>query len=94
MKHVIIAVFVAIAAHRQLIPNASTQTRSPPHKFPDPCDNPTVKRWGPMDQKGNFNYITPAKVLDALKLVREGRLIRLDHLIEPGRNGVIGRHGY
>ena len=65
-----------------------------PHKFPDPCDNPTVKRWGPMDQKGNFNYITPAKILDALKLVREGRLIRLDHLIEPGRNGVIGRHGY
>ena len=43
-----------------------------------------------MDQKGNFNYITPAKILDALKLVREGRLIRLDHLIEPGRNGVIG----
>jgi len=31
MKHVIIAVFVAIAAHRQLIPNASTQTRSPSH---------------------------------------------------------------
>src|SRR5437899_8133655 len=43
-----------------------------------------------MDQKGNFNYITPSKILDALKLVREGRLIRLDHLIEPGRNGVIG----
>src|SRR5262245_30648258 len=61
-----------------------------PFVFPDPCDNPTVKRWGPTDQKGNFNYITPVKILNALKLVREGRLIRLDHLIEPGRNGVVG----
>ena len=57
---------------------------------PDPCDNPTVKRWGPQDQRGNFNLITPAKVLDALKLVKDGRFIRLDHLWEPGRNGVLG----
>lgn len=57
---------------------------------PDPCENPTVKRWGRQDQKGNFNFVTPAKVLSALKLVREGRLIRLDHLWEPGRNGVLG----
>jgi hypothetical protein len=61
-----------------------------PHEYPDPCNNPTVNRWGRADQKGNFNYVTPAKILDALKLVREGRTIRLDHLIEPGRNGVIG----
>jgi hypothetical protein len=57
---------------------------------PDPCDNPTVRRWGKDDQKGNFNFVTPAKVLDALKLVKEGRFIRLDHLWEPGRNGVLG----
>ena len=95
MKHVIIAVFVAIAGASTAYSQRKYADPIPqPHKFPDPCDNPTVKRWGPMDQKGNFNYITPAKILDALKLVREGRLIRLDHLIEPGRNGVIGRHGY
>jgi hypothetical protein len=29
-------------------------------------------------------------VLEAMKLVREGRFIRLDHLWEPGRNGVLG----
>src|SRR6185503_12320523 len=51
---------------------------------PDPCDNATVRRWGKDDQKGNFNFVTPAKVLDALKLVKEGRFIRLDHLWEPG----------
>lgn len=56
----------------------------------DPCDNTTVKRWGREDQKGNFNYLSPAKVLESLKLVREGRFIRLDHLWEPGRNGVLG----
>jgi len=91
MKHVIIAVFVVIAgASTAYSQRKYADPIAQPHKFPDPCDNPTVKRWGPMDQKGNFNYITPAKVLDALKLVRDGRLIRLDHLIEPGRNGVIG----
>jgi len=95
MKHVIIAVSVLIAGASTAYSQRKYADPIPqPHKFPDPCDNPTVKRWGPMDQKGNFNYITPAKILDALKLVREGRLIRLDHLIEPGRNGVIGRHGY
>lgn len=60
---------------------------------PDPCDNATVARWGKQDQKGNFNYLTPAKTLEALKLVREGRFIRLDHLWEPGRNGVLGNIG-
>ena len=91
MKHVIIAVFVLIAGASTAYSQRKYADPIPqPYKFPDPCDNPTVKRWGPMDQKGNFNYITPAKVLDAVKLVREGRLIRLDHLIEPGRNGVIG----
>src|SRR2546423_7326573 len=53
-----------------------------PLTSPDPCDNPTVKRWGPKDQRGNFNFVTPAKVLSALKLVKEGRLIRVDHLWE------------
>ena len=56
-----------------------------PFTFPDPCNNPTVRRWGPDDQKGNFNYITPEKILNALKAVEEGRLIRLDHIIEPAR---------
>src|SRR5207245_7347515 len=51
---------------------------------------PTVKRWRPMEQKGNFNYITTNKSIYAMKSVREGRLIHLDHLIEPGRNGAIG----
>ncbi len=71
--------------YADLIPNPLTP--------PDPCANATVTRWGKQDQKGNFNYLTPAKTLEALKLVREGRFIRLDHLWEPGRNGVLGNVG-
>src|SRR5215475_9527032 len=80
MKPLIVIMFVLIAGASTAYSQRKYADLIPqPHKFPDPCDNPTVKRWEPMDQKGNFNYITPAKVLDALKLVREGRMIRLDH---------------
>src|SRR6478735_10830842 len=34
-------------------------------------------RWGPEDQRGNGNLMTPLKVLDALKLVRTGEIISL-----------------
>ncbi len=48
MKHVIIAVFVAIAGASTAYSQRKYADPIPqPHKFPDPCDNPTVKRWGP-----------------------------------------------
>ncbi len=89
---------VVLAAGASFFPPVFAQTTARtyadpipnPHRYPDPCNNPTVTRWGPGDQKGNFNYITPAKIVTALKLATEGLVIRLDHLIEPGRNGVIG----
>ena len=34
-------------------------------------------RWGPEDQRGNGNLMTPQKVLDALKLIRTGEIISL-----------------
>jgi kynurenine formamidase len=34
-------------------------------------------RWGPDDQKGNGNLMTPAKTLQAIKLVKSGEVISL-----------------
>ena len=40
-----------------------------------PC--PTASKFGPNDQIGNVNYITPAKTLAATKLVTTGKAYRL-----------------
>ncbi len=40
-----------------------------------PC--PTASKFGPDDQIGNANYITPAKTLSATKLVTKGKAYRL-----------------
>ena len=40
-----------------------------------PC--PTASKFGPNDQIGNVNYVTPAKTLAASKLVTKGKTYRL-----------------
>ena len=40
-----------------------------------PC--PTASKFGPDDQIGNLNYLTPAKTLAATKLVTKGKAYRL-----------------
>lgn len=47
-----------------------------------PC--PTASKFGPDDQIGNVNYITPAKTLAATKLVTKGKAYRLG--IETNKN--------
>lgn len=47
-----------------------------------PCA--TVSRFGPNDQIGNLNHVTPAKTLAASKLVTRGKAYRLG--IETNRN--------
>jgi kynurenine formamidase len=39
-------------------------------------------RWGPEDQAGASNHITPEKVLDALKLVKTGKIYELGRVYE------------
>lgn len=41
-------------------------------------------RWGAGDQIGAGNLLTPERRLAALRLVREGRLLDLSHVIETG----------
>ena len=41
-------------------------------------------RWGPQDQAGASNWITPEKVLAAAKLIKTGKVYNLDHVYEAG----------
>jgi kynurenine formamidase len=41
-------------------------------------------RWGPQDQAGASNHMTPAKVLAASKLIKTGKVYNLDHPYETG----------
>ncbi len=52
--------------------------------FPQQKPCPTASKFGPDDQIGNVNHITPAKTLAATKLVTRGKAYRLG--IETNKN--------
>ena len=60
-----------------------------PHELelPDPCDNQTTRLWGPDDELGNLNYLTPERVSENLSLIRTGKVYELSHALEPGQMG-------
>jgi kynurenine formamidase len=41
-------------------------------------------RWGAGDEAGASNWITPEKVLDAVKWIREGKIYRIGRIYEAG----------
>ncbi len=41
-------------------------------------------RWGPGDEAGASNWMTPAKVLEAVKLITTGKVYRLGRVYEAG----------
>jgi kynurenine formamidase len=41
-------------------------------------------RWGAQDEAGASNWITPAKVLEAVKLIKTGKIYNLDRVYEAG----------
>jgi kynurenine formamidase len=41
-------------------------------------------RWGADDEAGASNWITPAKVLDAVQSIRDGKIYRIGRVYEPG----------
>ncbi len=49
--------------------------------------------WGPEDQRGAANRITPAKILEAVSLIKEGKIYELGREYEQGMPGLgNGRH--
>jgi hypothetical protein len=48
-------------------------------------------RWGPNDEAGASNWMTPEKVLEAIKLIKTGKVYRLGRVYEPGMPARPGR---
>ncbi len=49
--------------------------------------------WGPDDQRGAANRLTPAKVLEATNLVKQGKVYQLGRVYESGMP-LFGKRGY
>jgi kynurenine formamidase len=73
------AVFVITCAH-----GVSAQTLS--------AENTSPTEWGPEDERGAANRITPQKVLEAAQLIKEGRIYELGQVYEAGMPVFPGRH--
>ncbi len=89
---VLVFVLAASASLRAQSPEAYTPMDPIPERIealPDPCDNPTTRMWGPDDERGNLNYLTPQRVTENLGLIRLGRVYNLAHLLEPGQMGYV-----
>jgi kynurenine formamidase len=67
-----------------LPPLAAAQTPMGPEWWPS--------EWGPEDQRGAANRITPAKVLEAVALIEEGKIYELGRAYEQGMPLVGNRH--
>ncbi len=50
-------------------------------------------KWGPSDELGTLNTLSPEKLLSSLKLVRRGKVYRLGHLIYNEMPLRVGLHG-
>ena len=50
-------------------------------------------KWGPKDELGTLNALSAEKVIDALKLVKSGRVYRLGHVIHNEMPVRVALHG-
>jgi len=56
---------------------AQTTAAAPPAKW-------WPSKWGPTDEAGSSNHITPAKVLDAVKSIKDGKIYKIGRTYEQG----------
>lgn len=52
--------------------------------MPPPQEQRCPSKWGPDDERGAANLLTPAKVREATKLIQEGRVYELGRVLESG----------
>jgi kynurenine formamidase len=57
-----------------------------------PAENMLLSEWGPDDERGAANRITPQKVLEATQLIKDGRIYELGRDYEVGMPLFPGRH--
>ena len=48
--------------------------------------------WGPEDQRGAIHRVTPMKVIEAAKLIKDGKIYQLGRVYEPGMPLFGNRH--
>ncbi|MGE0226390.1 MAG: cyclase family protein [Acetobacteraceae bacterium] len=74
---------VAGAAHGKfaLAPIAPAQAQG---AAPAGQDRWWPSKWGPQDEAGASNHMTPAKTLDAIRLIRDGKTYKLGRTYESG----------
>jgi kynurenine formamidase len=66
---------MAGAAHAQQVAQAPAGSNTP--WWPHP-------KWGKDDQAGASNFMTPAKTLDTIKLIKDGKVYRIGRVYESG----------
>jgi hypothetical protein len=71
------ALMLALVAGVSMTPPLFAQTRAQGPWWPQPL-------WGPDDQAGGSNWITPEKVLEAVRLVKSGKVYELGNVYERG----------
>ena len=76
--------FVLLLSATLIGMNASAQTPIGPEWWPS--------EWGPEDERGAANRITPSKVLEAASLIEEGRIYQLGREYEAGMPTPGNRH--
>ena len=59
---------------------------------PDAAGKIVPSEWGPDDERGAANRITPQKVIEATQLIKEGRIYELGRDYEAGMPLFPGRH--
>lgn len=72
------AVAGAVAGKFSLAPISSAQAQESMHQQWWPS------KWGAEDQAGATNHITPAKVLEAVKLISDGKIYKIGRVYEAG----------
>jgi kynurenine formamidase len=67
-----------------LAPISEAQAQTPT-SFPKGTDKPWwPSKWGKDDEAGGSNHITPAKVLDTIKWIKDGKIYKLGRVYEGG----------
>jgi hypothetical protein len=77
MTRLLFAGLLVIAWAAAAAPPAAAQNREKGPWWPHPI-------WGPEDQAGGSNWITPDKILEAVSLVKTGKVYELGHVYERG----------
>jgi kynurenine formamidase len=78
------AVLLALAVVGATLPGDTPETPIGPRWWPS--------EWGPQDQRGAANRMTPDKVREAVRLIREGKVYQLGHTYEYGMPLMGKRH--